>query len=178
MVSFARVISDTDTNRVINSNTGEYLNVSPINVLYGAGDANFNADPNIQGIAYDNSVVGATSTSQFGIDVEQDVLVTVANNAGTLGTVGSLGSNFSGDVGFDISGASGIAYASFLNGTLGTSDLYTINLESGAASLVAGGVFGSNVRSLTVVGAAIPEPGSACLLLAGLAGLAGRRRRV
>ena len=49
------------------------------------------ATPNVVGIAYTNSVPGATTTQQYGIDRNTGDLVTVANNAGTLDTVGSLG---------------------------------------------------------------------------------------
>jgi hypothetical protein len=179
--SFARIISDTGTNRVINGNTGEYLGGAKTDVFYATGDANEGADPNIQGIAYDNSFFGTTSTTQFGIDVDQNALVNVANNAGLLTTVGGLGAAFTGEVGFDISGVSGIGYATFeTGGLLGaeTSELYTINLDDGTASLQGGfGTLGSNIRSLTVVGAAVPEPSSLSLLALGTVAMIGRRRR-
>ncbi|MDA8563403.1 DUF4394 domain-containing protein [Mariniblastus sp.] len=173
--SFARIISDTDTNRVINGNTGEYLGGAKTDVFY----PNSSADPNIQGIAYDNSVFGSTATTQFGIDTNQNTLVTIANNAGTLSTVGSLGNVFTGEVGFDISGVTNTAFASFETGVLGASELYTIDLGTGAVSTSLGsfGAGTNNIRSLAVVGAAVPEPGSASLLALGLAAFAGRRRR-
>ena len=174
--SFARIISDTDFNRVINGNTGEDLGPRRTDVFFPAGDANANADPNIQGIAYDNNIFGSTSTVQFGIDTEQDVLVTVANNAGTLGTVGGLGSDFSGEVGFDISGATGTGFVSFENATLAGSQLYTIDLTSGTPTLIGDFGAGNTIKSLTVVGA-VPEPSTAGLLALGMIGLAGRRRR-
>ena len=176
--SFARIISDTDTNRVINGNTGEYLGGAKTDVFYTTGDA----DPNIQGIAYDNSVFGSTATQQFGIDVNQDVLVTIANNAGTLDLVGGLGIDVSGEVGFDISGLTGVAFATFETDplvVLGGSELFTVDLATGAlsGSLGSFGAGTNNIRSLAVVGAAVPEPGSASLLALGLAAFAGRRRR-
>ena len=182
--SFARIISDTTENRVINGNTGEYLGATKVPVFYAAGDDNEGATPNIQGIAYDNSFFGTTSTTQFGIDVEQDTLVTIANNAGTLATVANLtledGSAFdvTGDVGFDISGQTGVGYVSIVNAT-GASDLYTIDLTSGQATLQgAFGLTGSTIQSLTVVGpAAVPEPSSLSLLALGTVALIGRRRR-
>ena len=175
--SFARIISDTGTNRVINGNTGEYLGGAKTGVFYAAGDANEGATPNIQGIAYTNSDFRPTSTQQYGIDATLNVLTTVANNAGTLETVGGLGvDNFSGDVGFDISGVTDIAYATLING-LGQSELYTINLDNGLATNV--GVFGAGtpIRSLTVLGAAVPEPSSLSLLALGMTAIVGRRRR-
>jgi hypothetical protein len=175
--SFARIISDTGTNRVINGNTGEYLGGAKVDVFFGAGDSNENATPNIQGIAYTNSDFAPTSTQQFGIDVNQNALVTVANNAGTLGTVGTLDAIFTGEVGFDISGVTDIAYATSQSGLVGDSVLFTIDLGTGVTTNLGGFGVGNNIRSLAVVGAAIPEPGSASLLAIGLAAFAGRRRR-
>ena len=112
--SFARIISDTDVNRVISGNTGEYLGAEKTDVFYDAGDTNDGANPNIQGIAYTNSDFRPTSTQQYGLDLDQNALVTVANNAGTLATVGGFGNVFTGESGFDISGVTEVAYATVL----------------------------------------------------------------
>lgn len=175
-----RVISDLDDNRVIDSTTGDYFgSTEKTDVFYAPGDANDGANPNIQGIAYDNNVMGATSTQQYGIDADLGILTTVANNAGTLETIGSLGSagaDLTNEVAFDISGASGIAYAS-LQSTGGSSQLYTIDLNSGAATLA--GVIGNGdtVRDFTIIPSAVPEPSSLVFTGLLLAGFAGRRRR-
>ncbi|MEM1010920.1 MAG: DUF4394 domain-containing protein [Planctomycetota bacterium] len=170
---FARIITDSNDNRVISGDTGQYLApVEKTDVFYPAGDPNFGADPNIAGIAYTNSFGVPTSTQQFGIDSDLGVLVTVANNAGTLDTVGSLGVGLiTNELGFDISGATGIAYAALQDGP--NSGLFTIDLATGAATEV--GDFGSGdlVRSLTVI--PIPEPTT--LGLAGVAAMTLLRRR-
>ena len=57
-------------------------------------------------------------------------------NNGTLNTVGALGFNTSDLVGFDISGASGVAFASLTTPAGNFSQLFTINLATGAATLV------------------------------------------
>ena len=178
---FARIISNTDSNRVISGETGQYLApIDKTDVFYNAGDANVGLDPNIAGIAYTNSVPGATSTQQFGIDQNLGVLVTVANNAGTLDTIGSLGvAPLTNELGFDISGQTDIAYASLQNGP--NSQLFTIDLTDGSATQVGQIASGDLIRDITVVPsrafAAVPEPGSAGLLcLFGLTYL-GRRRR-
>ena len=170
---FARIITDTNDNRVISGDTGQYLPpVEKTDVFYPVGDPNAGADPNIAGIAYTNSVFGSSSTQQYGIDSDLGVLVTVANNAGTLGTVGSLGvSPLTNELGFDISGFSGIAYASLQDGP--NSMLYTIDLGSGASSSVGWIGSGDLIRSLTVV--PIPEPTTLCL--GGIATLALLTRR-
>ena len=155
--SFARIISDTNDNRVIAGADGTYLApVEKTDVFYAAGDPNEGTDPNIAGIAYDTNIAGATSTQQYGIDASLGVLTTVANNAGTLETVGSLGiaGTITNELGFDISGATGTAYASIQTGP--NSQLYTVDLGTGAASLVGQISSGDLIRDITTV--PVPEP--------------------
>ncbi len=170
---FARLITDTNDNRVISGNTGQYLPpVEKTDVFFAVGDPNEGVDPNIAGIAYTNSLGIPTSTQQYGIDASLGILVTVANNAGTLETVGSLGINIlTNELGFDISGFSGTAYASLQDGP--NSMLYTVDLGTGAASSL--GTIPSNdlIRDITVI--PVPEPASAALVALG--GLAMLRRR-
>jgi len=166
--TFARIISDTDDNRVISGASGAYLGTDKTDVFYATGDLNVGANPSINHIAYTNSVVGSGSTQQYGIDTDLDILVTVANNAGTLATVGNLGINAGSIGGFDIDGASGMAFAAFL-GT-GSSDLFSIDLATGSATSI--GNIAGDVIGLT----AVPEPSSVLLGLAGLGMLARRKR--
>jgi hypothetical protein len=166
---FARIISDTDNNVVIDGTNGGYLGGPKTNVFYAAGDPNEGANPNINHIACTNSVFGATSTQQFGIDTDLDLLTTVANNAGTLVSVGGLGIDASSAGGFDIDGASGDAFAAFVNPDGITSTLYQIDLENGSATSLFS--FAGTAEGLT----SVPEPSSA--LLTGLAGLAMLARR-
>lgn len=168
---FARIISNTDDNRVISGNDGSYLApIEKTDVFYDTGDANEGATPTIAHIAYTNSIPGATATQQYGIDYTLDVLVTVANNAGTLGTVGSLGIDATELGGFDISGEDGVAYALFTDG-LGSSSLSSVDLGSGAATSLR--TVPGNFIGVT----AVPEPSSTLLIgLAGL-GLVARRKR-
>ena len=169
---FARIISDTDNNRVVDGDNGGYLGtVEKTALFYALGDLNEGENPRVNHIAYTNSVFGATSTQQYGIDTEINALVTVANNAGTLETIGGLGINARTDGGFDIDGGSGRAFFATPDPGGLTSTLYEINLGSGAASEL----FSFDGRALSLT--AVPEPSS--VLLTGLAGLAflARRRR-
>ncbi|MEM8943615.1 MAG: DUF4394 domain-containing protein [Planctomycetota bacterium] len=171
---FARIITDTNDNRVISGDTGQYLPpVEKTDVFYASGDPNDGADPNVAGIAYTNSVFGSTSTQQYGIDSDLGVLVTVANNAGTLETIGSLGvGTLTNELGFDISGHSGIAYASLQDGL--NSMLFTVDLSTGAATSAGWIGSGDVIRSLTVV--PIPEPATFALMSIAVVCSVARRR--
>lgn len=167
-----RVITDSDQNIVFNPVAGTAAGFA--NVVYGAGDANFGADPQIIDNAYSNNRAGAMSTQQYAIDYGLDAVVTVANNAGTLATVGALGVDTGIYSGFDIftSGGSDTAYA-LLTPAAGTPGFYTIDLTNGHATLVGSLGFTNQVYSLAVV--PTPSAGGAVSLL--LLARWGRRRR-
>jgi hypothetical protein len=140
-----RVVSDADQNLRLNPNDAS-LTSTDVNLAYASGDPNFGQNPTEIGVAYSNNVAGAISTTLYGIDSSLDILVTQnPPNDGTLNTVGPLGVDAGGFVGFDISGVSGTAYASLVVG--GVAGFYTINLATGAATLV--GTIGAGT---TVIG--------------------------
>ncbi len=170
---FARIISDTDNNRVIDGDTGQYLGTpEKTPVFYPAGDPSFGVNPNIVGIGYTNAFPGAQSTQQYGIDRATGNLVTVANNAGTLNTVGSLGvTGFTNEAELDISGDN-VAFAVLQNGP--SSVLYTVDLGTGAATPLGDFASGDLIRSLAVV--PVPEPTTAAVLGLGALGMLRRRR--
>ena len=158
-VNRIRVHSDADFNVRLNQETGAVVDFdmntagtqADLNLNYNATDAGAGFNPSIGATAYTNSNATATATTLYAIDSSRDVLVTVAPpNDGKLTTVGSLGVDTSTAAGFDISGAAdGTAFATLTSAT-GVSSLYTINLMTGAATLV--GAVGSN---LTLTGVAI-----------------------
>jgi hypothetical protein len=171
----------------VTSNANQNLNVSPFDpnnavngvlnqgtLTYNAADANFGADPNITHSAYTNNFAGATTTTLYGIDAGLDTLVTQVAATGVLTTVGSLGLDIGELGGFDISGASGLAFAALLRADSSVSELYSINLATGSASLV-GEIGGGNIiTSMTVI---IPAPGSLALFAGAALGGRARRRR-
>ena len=94
-------------------------------------------------VAYDRNFAGTTLTTLFGIDRGSNRLVRIGGvdgnpspNLGAVTSVGSLGVVVDGatDAAFDISGATGTAYAALFVG--GVARLYTINLVTAAATLV------------------------------------------
>lgn len=145
-------------------------------LAYAAGDVNFGSTPRIVAAAYTNNVAGATVTTNYAIDANQDTLVTqgsvngapVSPNTGQLFTVGSLGINVNNLTSFEIA-PDGTAYLvatafagdanisllgiDFNLSELGatSSVLYRVNLATGGASLI--GPVGTSevVRSIAVL---------------------------
>lgn len=137
-----RIVSEQDQNLRIDPNNGTVFSVdtalSPANSFVTAA-------------AYNNNVAGAGTTTFFVIDTLANTLRTIVTpNSGVITTVGIDASRLNG---FAISGNSGVAY---LATPAASSDpganLYSINLATGAASLI--GKIGPDdylVRGLTVV---------------------------
>ena len=171
-----RVVSDANQNLRLNPNNGA-LAATDGSLAYAGGDTNAAADPNVVGVAYTNSRPGpVVSTTLYGIDSALDVLL-IQNppNSGVLNTVGALGVNVGDNIGFDISGATGIAYGAFQIGA--TTDLYTIDLFTGQSTLV-GSVGGGTMLLLDIaVQFEVPEPGTITLLGLGVLGVFGYRGR-
>jgi hypothetical protein len=130
--------------------------------------------PNLLGAAYTNPFDGTGSTSLYTVDMNNLYLNTVGPQFNTLTLVGSLGITLNGLVGFDISQASGLAFLS------NNDSLYTVNLQTGAATLV--GTIGGGVpaNTISIAAVAVPEPGTSALLATAAIGalvLYVRRRR-
>jgi hypothetical protein len=116
-------------------------------LAYGQGDANEGATPTIFANAYTNAINGMTAgeTFQYALDAETDALVSLANNAGTLATIAPVtvdgaAVDLAPMGGFDIvSPAEGdnMTYAILQIEGAETAGLYTIDLQTGAAVLLA-----------------------------------------
>jgi trimeric autotransporter adhesin len=143
-----RLVSNTGQNLRINPLTGAVVGTDT-NLVFATGDPNAGVTPNLLGVAYINGFLGATGTTLFGVDAS-GALVTIGSpngtptspNAGQLFTVGSLGITVTGQVGFDIAPGSNAAFITVTPATGGPSQLYAVNLTTGAATLV--GLVGLN----------------------------------
>jgi hypothetical protein len=200
----------TDRLRIMEGNSGSNYNFNPntgtggldTSPAYVLGDPNVGRVPNnVAGIAYDNNVAGALTTTLYSIDASSlgfpgsGILGTITPPAsGQITTVGNLGVVFRELGGFDISGGTGIAYAA-INGkdvqNVPFSTLYTINLATGLASPVGQiGIDNSQfvLTGLSVApvagpggggpnGAPLPAAALAGPVLAGVAGIWSRRWR-
>jgi hypothetical protein len=172
VIDRVRIVSDADMNLVVNPNTGQVDSILP-NVNY-AGPT----DPNVVHLAHTNNVSPALVTRLFGIDSGQDLLVEQDVNTGGLAPVGPLGLDVAAIGGFDVS-ASGGAYAALLPAGSSTSLFYTVNLVTGAATLVDQVDGGLLITAMAVVpDNVIPEPSTAALSALAMLGVAMARRRV
>lgn len=163
-----RLVSSAGDNFAINAATGVVGNTAN---KIAAG---------YTGVAYTNAMLmpaaAPPSTALYYIDSNTDMLAMApsAFNTPTITMVGALGVDVLKANGFEILG-NGQAYAA-LNVDAGTSlatGIYSINLGSGAATLI--GTYNGTLSGLTV--SAVPEPGSYAMMVAGLLGLAALRRR-
>ena len=168
VVDRIRLVSDADQNMRLNPNDGTVVDFDTgaagtqpdANLAYASGDPNAAQNPNVVGSAYNNNEAGSTATTLYGIDTNLDILVTQnPPNDGTLNTVGALGVDASDVLGFDIQSGN-VAFASMV--VAGTTNLYTINLTTGQATLV-GATGNPNVR-----GIAISPPGFSNTVLSGM----------
>lgn len=169
-----RIVSNSDFNyRLPTPGTNGDV-IQDTMMAYVAGDANFGVDPNITHVAYTNSVPGATSTMLYALDAGTNSLVRFGSaNGGTLNTIGAIDSIDLTELGgFDISGATGIAYAAIRNADLSRTTLWRIDLATGAGTSLGEIGGGSVLNSFTVV----PAPGAMALFATGSL-LVLRRRR-
>ena len=158
-----------DRIRVMSSNRANFR-ISPIDgmvavidgtLTYAAGDANAAATPNIGAAAYTNSVAGttATATTLYDYDLSLNIITRQAPpNDGTLNTVGASGITANAttpNIDMDIySSAAGTntAYLVANTGISANTSLYTVDLTTGATTLV--GAIGNGIaaRDITIGG--------------------------
>lgn len=143
-----------DRIRII-SNTGQNLRANPNDASVTVDGTLNPGTPTVTAAAYTNSFSGATTTTLYDIDTASDMLFTQnPPNNGTLVPVGSLGVDAAASNGFDITTSTGAAYTALTVG--GVTNLYSINLTTGAATL-AGGI-GSGLTGLRGLAADAGNP--------------------
>ncbi|MBL8759486.1 MAG: DUF4394 domain-containing protein [Phycisphaerae bacterium] len=176
-VDRVRVINSNGENRRLNPVTGAGVAIDAVMTFSDSGTTPF-----IVGAAYNTFQFGvpqpAGSVRQFVVDGIRNILGETGSqaggnasfNGGIVTPIGSLGITLTDDTGFDIFGPTQSAFLSVFN-VGGATNFYTVDLGTGAATLVGAVGDGLGVRDITV----IPTPGAFALL--SLAGLASLRRR-
>ena len=129
----------TDRIRIQSAESGQNLRLDPATgqvtdedaaLAYVFGDANEASTPAIAATAIASGAAGAT----YGIDWLLDVLIVTNDpNNGLVTTVGSTGVTTAACAALDV-GANGVLYASMT--TSGVNNLYTMNVSTGAATLL------------------------------------------
>ncbi len=164
VVDRIRLVSRSNDNFRFNPDDGSAI-FPDTNVAYLAGDPNFGADPGIEGAAYTNNVAGAATTTLFVYDYSLNILArqggangTPSPNTGQLTTIGASGISAGGTVGLDVT-PDGTAFLQDFTRFL------TVNLSTGAATLVGTFVGAGNVRDIAAI--AGPQPGPALTVKGG-----------
>ena len=151
----ALVMSDTGQNLAIDADSGDpVVAVGAVAPMFGPGDVNEGRTPHLVGTGHISSFPGSPATFAYDLDAATgSVVMAVPTNPGRLATIGPLGVTLSGPTGFDIHHEAGsdVAFAS-ISETGEQSSLYTVDLTTGAATLVGpiGPLAGQIVRSLAV----------------------------
>ncbi len=157
-----RLVSDAGQNLRLNPATGAIAATDTAYTYAGGGT------PTITAVGYTNSVAGATSTTLYGIDYTLNTLALIGSpNGGAVTTVGALGFDVDADASLDIT-PDGQAFLS------SGFDFYRVNLTTGSATLL-GRTDG--LRNIAVAGAAVPEPASWAMMIAGFGLIGGTMRR-
>lgn len=146
-----RVLSSNGMNLRVVFDTGETFT-----------DTQLTAGSSVTAAAYTNSFAGTGTSTLYVLDTANDRLLIQGRapstpNNGDLQPVGPLG--ITGDVqalaGFDINAVNNTAFTALNVGTATTSDLYTINLLTGAATRV--GTIGSTNRIRALTHSNVPQ---------------------
>lgn len=163
-----RLVSSSGSNFAINAATGV------------VGNAASNIGAGFSAVGYSNSnplpQAAPASTTLYYINSNTDMLMKASSafNAPSITAVGALGVDALKANGFEVLG-NGQAYAALNldDGSSLVTGLYSINLGTGAASLI--GSYNGTLSGLTV--SAVPEPQTYALMLIGLAALGSLTRR-
>lgn len=144
-----RVVAANGANYRLHPVTGAIAGTD-VALNYNSGDPNNGMTPSVGAAAYINSYPGSEATVLYDYDESLNILATQnPPNNGTLNTIGSSGitvnsSNRSTDMDIFFDAVSGnVAYLAANTGVSNNDNLYTVNLNTGSATLI--GMIGSGV---------------------------------
>jgi hypothetical protein len=172
-----RVVGENGKNYRLHPTTGAIV-ATDGDLQFAVADPNFGGTPSIGAIGYTNSYIGATTTLLVGYDETLNAITTQnPPNAGTLNTVGSsmisinpLNSSVGMDIYKDPVTLVNTAYLSANTGISNSDNLYTVNLTTGATTLLGTIGSGIDVRDIAIVINRTQTPVSGKLIYAMQAG--------
>jgi Domain of unknown function (DUF4394) len=154
-----RVVSHTGQNLRLHPDTGALAATDPA-LSYEPTDAQANQKPELVAAAYTYNKQDTKITTNYAIDRKSGTLVTqgsregvqpvVSPNTGLLRTVGALGTGPLVDVAFDIADISDVAFTAVRTASQPSTQLYTINLSNGRATLVGTVADGAPILGMAV----------------------------
>ncbi|MES2587965.1 MAG: DUF4394 domain-containing protein [Bacteroidota bacterium] len=135
-----RITTREGMNYRVHPNTGVLL-ATDGNLSYAVGDANEMATPMIGSVAYTNSYIGSTSTTLYTYDdVLMNLNTQIPPNNGTQNTIGALSTGGIGngelDIYYNATSNQNMAYFIQDISALDMNKLHSVNLTTGAASLL------------------------------------------
>ena len=128
-------------------------------LAYATGDANAAQTPSVGAVAYTNSYIGSETTSLYDYDESLNIIALQSPpNNGTLNTIGASTITVNAanrtvdmDIVYDPATGGNTAYLAANTGTSTADNLYTINLTTGATTLVGGIGVLQQVKDIAVV---------------------------
>ena len=111
----------------------------------------------LQGVPQGVAIVGIAVDPigrMFGVDILGDRLFAIDKDTAEVTPIGSLGFNANGAVGFDFDDGTGTLYLTCIDDNAGMSNLYTINIATGTASVVGQLIHGNQHTALAIASGA------------------------
>ena len=157
VVDKIRIVSNGNQNYRLDPTTGT-LTATDANLAFATADVNFGADPNAGSIAYINSYGTPTTTTLYNYEENLNIITTqIPPNAGTLNTIGASGITINAvdatvdlDIFYEPTTQINTAYLAANTGTTTNDNLYSVNLTSGASTLIGKIGYGIPVRDIAI----------------------------
>jgi hypothetical protein len=147
MADRLRLMGTDGTNHRVNPDDG--MVTVDGSLAYEDGDMHAGETPAIVAAAYTNSFGKPEATAMYDIDATIVALIRqTAPNDGTLAAVGKLGIEGADNYAFDIAATEDLTNTAYL---VAGSSLYTVDLESGAATEVGAIEGGENIRDIAIL---------------------------
>lgn len=152
-----RIVSNDNQNYRLDPTTGTIV-ATDGSLAFAATDVNFGADPNAGSVAYTNSYGTPTTTTLYNYEENLNILTTqLPPNNGVLNTIGNSGiiintadATIDLDIFYEPTTQMNLAYLAANTGSLTADNFYSINLTSGATTLIGKIGYGIPVKDIAI----------------------------